>query len=164
MPATVHTRFITPQLWSEQDSLRTGLDTIALIKARTMKGISSTGARFKRYSTKPIYISRDAFPSPKGGEQVGDSVYYKGGYREYKRSSRGTSRTAEVDLTLTGNLMNGLQIIKHDRLSFTIGLIQQVRHYGYRVNEERPYIGLTEREVKIITKTINMAIGRKLRR
>ena len=170
MPATVKVKILVPELWTKQDSLRTGLDTLALIKARTMRGVSSTGARFKEYSSRPIYISKNAFPTPKGGRlsRTGDTVYYANGYREYKKRSRrfgsgGARATAEVDLTLTGNLMNGLQVIKHSKKSFTIGLIEPVRHYGYEVHDARPFIGLTYKESQMITEVIQRTMGRRIK-
>lgn len=170
MPATVKVKILVPELWTKQDSLRTGLDTLALIKARTMRGISSTGQPFHKYSATPINIPINAFPRPRGGRlsRTGNSIYYSRGYAEYKRLSRGyggggARATSEVDLTLTGNLMNGLQVIKHNKKSFTIGLIQQVRYYGYDVHDDRPFIGLTFKESQMVTEVIQRTMGRRIK-
>jgi hypothetical protein len=78
-------------LWTARDSARLGLNTVAAVKLRTSKGIDADGQPFKPYSTSPIYIPRSsAVLSPKGGRvsRTGQSVYYQGGYREYKAQSR----------------------------------------------------------------------------
>ncbi len=48
---------IPKSLWTAQDSQTIGLNTVASIKLRTSKGISSEGIGFKKYSTKPIYVA-----------------------------------------------------------------------------------------------------------
>jgi hypothetical protein len=70
-------------VWEVQDTKRVALNTVATVKRRTASGISSEGAPFKKYSTKPLYVAyKGARLKPKGGRvsRTGKSVYYAGGY------------------------------------------------------------------------------------
>jgi len=172
MPTTVRFRQVKiPALWSKRDSAQTALDTIALIKRRIYQGIDDDGRRFKGYSTKPMYVAkRGARLSPKGGRpsRTGKSVFYEGGYRQYKNESRrrvqgGSNQTAEVDLTLSGALINNIVPTSVKREAFSIGLSPAVRHYGYYVDAKRGFIGLTDREVVILSNAIAARIRKKLR-
>ena len=94
-------------LWTARDSLRLAQNTLAAIKLRTSRGIDANGVAFDGYSKKPpIYVAkRGARLAPKGGRpsRTGRSVYYQGGYQQYKRESRdrgSSSDSAEVDLVL----------------------------------------------------------------
>lgn len=164
MPATFKTD-IPKSLWSAQDSQVLGLNTVASIKLRTSKGISSEGKAFKKYSIKPIYVSkRGARLAPKGGRpsRTGRSIYYAGGYAEYKAKSKKV-KDAPVDLILSGILMNNLVLQYADRHRFIIGLTKHVRHYGYHVNADRPFIGLTPDDVKVITEAVAYDIRERLK-
>ena len=164
---TVQPRLRVPVIWTAQNNQVNALNSIALIKMRTMKGISSKGARFKKYSTKKIYISlRGARLKPKGGRlsRTGKSMYFEGGYREYKKKSRlGNIQTAEVDLTLSGILMNSIQVKESTASSYTIGLARQGEPYGYYVNQKRPFMGLTKKEQQIIVKAAALDMKRNLK-
>jgi len=156
-------------LWTAQDTLRLASNTLAAIKLRTSQGLDANGRPFDDYSTNPIYIAKKgARLSPKGGRPTksGKSVYYKGGYKEYKHSSRqrgsGTD-SAEVDLVLSGNLMNNL-VVKEATISrFVIGLTTHAQ-YGYYVNDKREFIGLSPRDVEIMVKAAENDIRKKLKR
>jgi hypothetical protein len=172
MPTTVRFRQVKiPHLWSKRDSAQTALDTIALIKRRIYQGIDDDGVKFDGYSTKAIYVAKKgARLSPKGGRpsSTGKSVYYKGGYKQYKHESRrrvqgGSNQTAEVDLTLSGALINNIVPTSVKREAFSIGLSPAVRHYGYYVDDRRGFIGLTDREVVILSNAIAARIRKKLR-
>lgn len=164
---TVQPRLRVPVIWTAQNNQVNALNSIALIKMRTMKGISSKGARFKKYSTKKIYISlRGARLKPKGGRlsRTGKSMYFEGGYREYKKKSRlGNIQTAEVDLTLSGVLMNSIQVKETTATSYTIGLARQGEPYGYYVNQKRPFMGLLKKEQQIIVKAAALDMKRNLK-
>jgi hypothetical protein len=171
MPSQVTFKsFKVPALWSAADSQVTALDTVALIKRRIYKGIDSTGRPFLSYSTRPIYVpKKGARLTPKGGREArgGRSVYYAGGYAEYKEKSRrrvagGANQTAEVDLTLSGALVNNIQPLQVSKSGYTIGLTSAVRGYGYRVNERRPYLGLSPNDVKILSAAVAARIRKKL--
>tara|TARA_Y100000310_G_C20481474_1_gene714884 strand:- start:16 stop:510 length:495 start_codon:yes stop_codon:yes gene_type:complete len=156
---------IPKSLWTAQDSQMIGLNTVASIKLRTSKGISSEGIGFKKYSTKPIYISkRGARLAPKGGRpsRTGRSIFYQGGYAEYKAKSKKV-KEAPVDLILSGILMNNLVLQYADRHRFIIGLTKHVQYYGYHVNAVRPFIGLTPDDVRIITEAVQYDIRERLK-
>jgi hypothetical protein len=163
------------ELWTAQDSLRLGQNMLAVIKMRTSEGLDADGQPFKKYSTKPLYVAkRGARLTPKGGRpsRTGKSVYYAGGYQEYKQESRrrqsmpvtqsGAGQSAEVDLVLSGNLMNNLIVTEATQNHFKIGLTRQVQNYGYAVNKTREYIGLTDDEVDILVESIRFDMLEKL--
>ena len=161
--------FKVPSIWTAADSQMTALDTVALIKRRIYRGIDANGRPFFKYSTRPIYIpKKGARLKPKGGRRsrTGRSVYYAGGYAEYKRLSRrrvagGANQTAEVDLTLSGALVNNIQPLQVSRSGYTIGLTPAVRGYGYYVNERRPYLGLSPNDVRVLTDAVAARIRKK---
>jgi len=164
---TVNPRLRVPTIWTAQNNQVNALNTIALIKMRTMRGVSSKGAKFKKYSTKKIYISlKGARLKPKGGRlsRTGKSMYFEGGYREYKKKSRlGNIQTAEVDLTLSGVLMNSIQVKSSTATSYTIGLARQGLPYGQYVNQKRPFMGLLKKEQEIIVKAAAKDMKRNLK-
>lgn len=153
-------------LWTARDTMRLASNTLASIKLRTSKGIDAKGKPFKGYSTKPIYISkRGARLSPKGGRpsRSGRSVFYSGGYQDYKQQSRrrSGSSSAEVDLVLSGNMMNNLVVKEATASGFKIGLTKHAQ-YGYAVNEDREFLGLSEDDVRILVTAAQAEIARKL--
>ena len=86
-------RFRLPKdLWTERDTKRLALNTLASIKRRTMQGTDADGKPFKEYSEKPIYIDfQGARLKPKGytrKSEDGKSAYYEGGYRVYQIQAR----------------------------------------------------------------------------
>lgn len=168
MGARVTISIQIPELWTERDSQVTALDAIALIRSRVYTGKDTKDRPFKGYSTKPIYVSkRGARLTPKGGRRTKKGMFFAGGYQEYKQKSRrrvsgGSNQTAEVDLTLSGALMNNLVMTDSSRTSFTIGLSSAVRGYGYFVHEERPFIGLSKSDQRKLTDAIAARIRKKL--
>ena len=160
-------------LWTAQDTLRLASNTLASIKLRTSQGLDANGRPFDDYSSppdgSPIYVSKKgARLAPKGGRltKSGKSVFYKGGYKEYKHSSRqrgsGTD-SAEVDLVLPGNMMNNLVVKEATVSRFVIGLTTHAQ-YGYYVNEKREFIGLSPRDVEVMVKAAENDIRKKLKR
>tara|TARA_Y100001973_G_scaffold33543_1_gene50490 strand:+ start:1071 stop:1613 length:543 start_codon:yes stop_codon:yes gene_type:complete len=162
-------------LWTKADTVRLAQNTLASIKLRTSKGLDADDTNFDKYSTKAIYIpigkGTGARLKPKGGRvsRTGKSVFYQDGYRQYKHESRkrggqnpNQDDSAEVDLILSGALMNNLVITKTTQTSFKIGLTSHVKYYGYHVNEKREFIGLSQKDVKILTQTVQDEIRRKL--
>ena len=163
-------------VWTERDTRALAQNTLASIKMRTSRGIDANGEPFDAYSTRPIYIAKQgAKLKPKGGRPTksGKSIYYEGGYQEYKQSSRrrqsmpttrtGAGQSAEVDLVLSGSLMNNFVVLEATPNSFKLGLTKHVQHYGYDVNEYRQFIGLTSKEVDILVEAIEHDIGEKLK-
>lgn len=156
-------------LWSDQDSATLGLNAIAAIKYRTSKGLDGDLEPFAMYSEKPITISKKgARLAPKGGQPSpsGDSVYYQQGYREYKHESRGRSSraaSAEVDLVLSGALMNNIILTQADRTGFTISLSDHVAYYGYRVNADREFLRLDLDTIKVLARAVSIDIENRLK-
>ncbi|MFZ8905377.1 MAG: hypothetical protein ACO20I_15690 [bacterium] len=154
-------------LWTQRDSLVLASNTLASIKMRTSRGIDATGNQFKGYSTRPLYVlKRGARLKPKGGRlsRTGRSVFYQNGYKQYKHESRrrGTpGESAEVDLVLSGNMMNNFVVKQATINGFKLGLTQQA-NYGYSVNMDREFIGLTDQEVDILVRAVEFDLRRKL--
>ena len=165
MPTKVNLN-LPSSLWTAKDSARLASDTLASIKLRTTRGIDANGQKFDGYSTEPIYVAkRGARLAPKGGEPTpsGQSVYYEGGYKQYKHDSRRRSTlagTAEVDLVLSGNMMNNLVVKEATAKGFTIGLTRHAG-YAYYVNEKREFLGLTSQDIDIITRAVTIELRRK---
>lgn len=155
-------------IWTAQDSMRLALNTLAMIKLRTSKGIDANGAKFKDYSQKPMYVAKKgARLAPKGGRpsKTGRSIYYAGGYQQYKHDSRKRgkkAKSAEVDLVLSGQLMNNLVVKEATPTGFTIGLTKHVSSYGYDVNAKREFLGLTKDDIDVLVEAVNHDVRRKL--
>jgi len=168
MGSRVRVKLSIPELWSARDSMVAAADTIALVRLRTYAGKDTQDRPFTGYSTKPIWVGfKGARLTPKGGRKTRKGMAFPGGYREYKLKSRrrttgGANQTAEVDLTLSGALLNNLVTIKATRTSFTIGLSSAVRHYGYYVNARRSFIGLSSSDQRKLTDAIAARIRKKL--
>ena len=157
-------------VWTASDSAALASNTLASIKLRTSKGIDAKGKKFNDYSDSPLYVKyKGARLKPKGGRKSrgGRRVFYEDGYKQYKEESRkrtgGRGVSAEVDLVLSGQLMNNLIVLEAKSTSFKLGLTKHVKHYGYDVNREREFIGLTPKEVDIIVKAVAIDISNKLR-
>jgi hypothetical protein len=161
-------------LWTERDTKRLALNTLASIKRRTMQGKDANGKPFTEYSTKPLYVSfKGARLKPKGytrKSRTGKSAYYEGGYKEYKNKSRKRSKrpseemTSEVDLVLSGALMANFIPLKVTKTSFILGLGSPVQSYGYYVNAKRRFIGLSEPEIEQMNEVIALELMQKLQR
>ena len=163
------------KLWTKKDTMQLALNTLASIKLRTSRGLDADDVKFDKYSDKPIYIpigkGTGARLKPKGGRvsRTGKSVFYAQGYRQYKDESRKRGKanpykddSAEVDLVLSGALMNNLVVLSAEQTKFTIGLTSHVRHYGYYVNEKREFIGLSDRDVNILFESVKEEIANKI--
>lgn len=163
------------KLWTKKDTMRLAMNTLASIKLRTSQGLDANGDKFDEYSVKPIYIPIEKGTGtrlkPKGGRvsRTGKSVFYSGGYEEYKHESRkrGSQNpyqddSANVDLVLSGSLMNNLVVLNAEQTRFTIGLTSHVQYYGYYVNEKREFIGLSDKDVDILFKTVRSEIASKI--
>lgn len=131
-------------------------DILAIIKIRIYKGLDYNLSKFKAYSTKPIYIGYKSTTykrlKPKRGIKKPNSMFFAGGYAEYKDKSRKRSnaiegQTASVDLTLSGMMMQNFVVLDATNTKFTIGLLPPVQDYGYAVNKDRGFIGLADKEV-----------------
>jgi len=163
------------QLWTKKDTMKLAMNTLASIKMRTAKGLDADEQKFKEYSTTPIYISKKsgtgARLKPKGGvrKRGSKSVFYPEGYQQYKYESRKRGKSnpyqddsAEVDLVLSGSLMNNLVVLSARQTSFTIGLTSHVQYYGYYVNDEREFLGLSDKDVAVLVLAVQAEIENKL--
>lgn len=155
-------------LWTAEDSLRLASNTLAQVKIRTGKGVDANGQLFKDYSQTPFYVSKKgARLAPKGGRPsaTGRSVYYEEGYAQYKEESRrrGTGgESASVDLVLSGNMLNNFVVLEASKEGFRLGLTSKAQ-YGYAVNEDREFIGLTEGEVEVLVKAVEIDLRSKMK-
>tara|TARA_R100000479_G_C6324264_1_gene178949 strand:+ start:371 stop:559 length:189 start_codon:yes stop_codon:yes gene_type:complete len=59
--------------------------------------------------------------------------------------------------------MNNFIVLEASANGFRLGLTKHVRHYGYDVNNDREYIGLTKNEVDILVEAVAIDIGNKIR-
>jgi len=166
--ATKVTLNLPKVLWTAKDMAGLAANTLASIKLRTSKGLDADGSSFKGYSKKAIYVSkRGARLAPKGGEpsRTGESVFYKGGYRQYKHESRrrgGDDDSAEVDLVLSGNMMNNLIVKQATEDMFVIGLSDKAQ-YGYAVNQDRQFLGLSPKDIEILVEAVEAEVRKKIK-
>jgi hypothetical protein len=73
---------------------------------------------------------------------------YPGGYAEYKRASRkGSIASAEVDLTLSGELMDSVDMIAASATEGLVSIRGQAREYGVHVNAKRQFLGHHQGEI-----------------
>jgi hypothetical protein len=161
-------------LWTARDSARLAANTVAAIKLRTSKGLDADNKPFKRYSTRPIYISKNSTPKPKRGRRWTirrprrrlRTVFYQGGYEEYKKLSRqhNANSSALVDLVGSGVMLNNLVVLHADAKRFVIGMTYNVRHYAYAVNAERKFLGLSPDDVNMIVSAVEHELMQKLKR
>ena len=157
-------------LVSEKDMRSLGHDVVATVRVRTLKGLDRHGTPFKRYSTNPLYVSkRFARLSPKGGRpsRTGKSVFYDGGYAEYKRASRRFSagaegHTGEVDLTLSGELLNSLHVSRATPTMVRVSVSARASLYGAHVNKTRQFMGLTRIEQKQMAADLERIVATRL--
>lgn len=145
-----------------------GNSVVALIRKRTtVDGESYTGGGFKPYSTRPIYITRGrgtgARLAPKGGRPTpsGQSVYYDGGYADYKRQSSGSS---VVNLTLSGQLMRSIAVAKATRRQVVVQTGSGVSDYARGVNDARPFMGVSEAERPVLERVAQAQVEAHIRR
>jgi hypothetical protein len=110
MKATISLNLPTLNL-NKPQMIAIAQDILAIIKIRIYKGLDYNLNKFRAYSTKPIYINYKSTTykrlKPKGGVKKPKSMFFAGGYAEYKEKSRKRSnaiegQTASVDLTLSG--------------------------------------------------------------
>jgi len=157
-------------LITKQDMLRLGQDIVVAINLRTLRGVDRHGQPFKRYSTTPIYVAkRFARLAPKGGRpsKSGKSVFYSGGYAEYKRTSRRHSSaiagaTAEVDLTLSGALMRSIHVSRSTPTMVRVSTGAREALYGVHVNASRRFMGLSRKDKEALGADIEAIAEKRL--
>jgi hypothetical protein len=155
MKATISLNLPTLNL-NKPQMIAIAQDILAIIKIRIYKGLDYNLSKFRAYSTRPIYIGYKSTTykrlKPKGGVKKPNSMFFAGGYAEYKDKSRKRSnaiegQTASVDLTLSGMMLQNFVVLEATNTKFTIGLLPPVQDYGYAVNQDRGFIGLADKEV-----------------
>ena len=60
--------------------------------------------------------------------------------------------------------MNNLIVLEASINRFVIGLTNHVKYYGYAVNEQREYLGLSEQDVEILVAVVKQVIAHKIQR
>ena len=167
-------------LITKKDMLQLGQSIVALVRIRTLQGLDKRGTPFRPYSRRPLYVAKKrARLAPKGGRPTksGKSVFYAGGYAEYKRTSRRLSvptdgsATAEVDLILSGQLMGSLHVSRATPTSVRISTGAREALYGIHVNSVRRFMGISRKEREgfakdlegIAEKRLAAAFGRGVR-
>lgn len=174
-----------PKRWTDRTAmLNIGNVVRDMIIRRTLTGQDADGNAFADYSTDPTYISKGtgtgARLAPKGGRPTrsGRSVYYEGGYREFKQLSRKAGQTprggaasgptSEVDLTLSGQLMRSIEVAQADEDSVVIQTGPGTVDYAAAVNERRKFMGLSPANLRVLDEVvmdeIDKAIARAARR
>ena len=96
-----------------------------IIQMRTAAGKGAGGKPFTPYSTKPIYMPVDkrkpGYKKPAGGRpsKSGKSVFYAGGYAEYK-SAGGFGATPQLSVSnqMLGSIQIGVMASNHAFLFF----------------------------------------------
>lgn len=133
-------------LWDAQAMAGLCNWSIATIVERTsQQGVGADGRRFRAYSPRPVWVAMArARLKPKGGtlSRTGLSMRFKD-YRTYKLLSRkGGIASAEVDLTLSGELLRAIGVASKPTASLGVVTIRgQARSYGTHVNDRRPLMG-----------------------
>jgi hypothetical protein len=161
--------------------LRIGSDGVAIIRARTQRGIDADGQTMPGYSTRRIYVSTErkgtgARLSPKGGtlSRTGRTMRFDGGYAEFKRLSRqagvlpsggaATGPTAEVDLTLSGEMLRSLAPESATDNEVTIQTSPRTADQAAGVSELRPFVGFSDADRVALEASASAAIADYLRR
>lgn len=148
-----------------QESLRVAArDVLREMAIRVFEdGLNAKGDDIGEYSTKPIYISKVATPKIAGGRQTAKSIFYKGGYKEFKVA---IDRGAKVNLRLFGTLQKAF-LAMGEKLSGTeITLFLQdelqadkktglVKKYG-------DMFEMTKSELDLTTRTFNFEFSRRI--
>lgn len=113
---------------------------------------------------------------PGGGydaSRIGDVAgkFYAGGYAEYKNANRkGLTNSAgrvgtDVDLVLTGQLSESIQLISSTRTQAVIGMTGNARTYGVHVDAARPFMGFSDADHeeghRILSELVTAATTRK---
>ena len=99
-------------------------DILAIIKIRIYKGLDYNLSKFRAYSTRPIYIGYKSTTykrlKPKGGVKKPNSMFFAGGYAEYKDKSQSKGRKwdsqkrAKYDDKWFKGVITGVRIMTED--------------------------------------------------
>lgn len=167
-------------MWTDQDSLATGLDAVQIIRTRTERGIDATGKPFVPYSARgPVYINPrrgiGLALTPKGGvlSRTGQTMRFDD-YGEYKllsntRTGRGLSAAYAATgrrptLIASGRMMASVRPRSYDRSHVQVGVGDEVASYAAGVQQLRPFIGLTDDNTELLLKTMSARISANIAR
>lgn len=162
--------------YSEQAINRIGLQALRLIRKRTLSGLDAEDKPFKPYSTKALSMPSGWFRKMHLKELVKakEAFYFKdkngslkvlikGGYFSYKTAVMkrlgGTANT--VNLSLTGAMLRGMQVISTDNNSLQIGwgnINLALRTKG-NIDRGRNFLGLSPNDLKDSTLLSLLADG-----
>lgn len=165
------------RVWDRQATAEVAAALTVSITRRAMdRGLGSDDRPMDPYSTRPTYISRRAFPRPRGGQPTnpgrilpsgrksrarGKSVYFPGGYAEYKRNIAGNSR---VNLTRTGQLRRSLRAKTVTRLRAIVGLSGPPAVYATFLERERPWMRPSPTDRVALRVAVRHALARAMER
>ena len=146
------------KFWGRSEMGMIGLALQTAIKKRAfMQGHGVNDSPHKAYSTNPIYISRSGKTAkrlkPKGGRKTKRSVFYAGGYREYKRASTTGSKgpgSGKPNLTLSGQLLRSIRLGRVTRTRAIVRMWGRPKVYGSYVDSKRPFFGISRNDSKVI--------------
>lgn len=106
---------------------------------------------FDGYGTKPIYIGGETARrlKPRGGRATasGRSMFFAGGYRQYKALATGV---AKVNLTLSGQLRRSFRVKRVSAARALIGTTGQPSLYNRGVQVRRPWVGVSPRDRRVM--------------
>jgi len=115
--------------------------------------------KFDEYSTTPAYIGGETAKRlrPSGGRpsRTGRSVFYAGGYRQYKLQSTGR---AFVNLTLSGQLRRSFRVKRVSAARALIGTTGQPSIYNQGVQERRPWVGISPRDRRLMVAEVSRLV------
>lgn len=164
----------------EADLRRAGLLAIAMIRARTQRGIDANGRPFAAYSTRPFARPLAGIPE-KAKSALGDKLLVftsaksgklwaviEGGYAAYKAALR-PNYGGTVNLTDTFSMLRALTIVKVDSATNTIQIgftrdeeaIKALYHDQLGAGPRRivrHFMGLTDDEGKRVAETASGGI------
>ncbi len=140
-------RISVSRTWRTVDMRKLAQFAMARVTARVFDEKKAVDGRsltdHKPYSTKPIYIDKNARPVPRGGRATEKSMYFEGGYREYKAKRHGSS---EVSFKGSGDLRRGIHLSRIENDGASIRMSNDSFEYGLFLNETRPWWGFSDED------------------
>lgn len=172
MGATLHRIGGLPKVELGAPALRrVGLTAVAAIAVRAFhRGLDVRDQPMADYSTEPMYVSkRGARMAPRGGKRTrgGRSIFFPGGYREYKRAAGGSAR---VNLTLSGELLRSLSVLRVSGRRVVIGVRGAAAIYGaalqapHKGRPARHWMGLSPSDLRAVRKALRRELRAALSR
>jgi hypothetical protein len=157
-------------LFSATGLTKLGNQIITIIRKRTLAGLDVNLKKFKPYSTKWFNMpSGSATKKAKEALLRQDNLMYfrtkKGklwisvnGYLNFKKANFGGNYDGKVNLSFTGNMLNGLSVLQVGNNEIIIGFKRQeeAEKAIWNRNSGREFLGLHIREIdKLNVKVLN---------